>query len=416
MASGFESLVCRTVPLAQLVEHLTFNQRVASSNLVWHMIIVDIAQWQEAVALGAIQLGFESLYQHRGFMHMKLSIIIPVYNGEKTIARTLESIKIQNFSDYEIIIINDNSTDKSLFDIVQYCNELPIKIINVNLDVHCAGNSRQIGLDNAVGDWITFIDQDDEFEPDAFKNVFELIDTYKLRYICCTMLYEYDDMTDTVSKHTDLSDNIDVWLHGKYYNRENLIKEYNISFKQNQMFLEDLYFNTQIIKTLFKIHVLNKPTFTYYNVETYKWHETGEATHSKIINDRYLFNHWGIANYYCEFVLYPLIEMQKYSRNLESDFFIAKMAYADIAYVYINYNLFCYYYGKNDPIVKILELSLIRILPILMERIKITNVFELVNPTIKYYMYNSNFEREELTKVFNMSFAEWWGCMLTSCS
>lgn len=87
-----------------------------------------------------------------------VSIIMPVYNKEKYVKKSIQSILDQTFTDYELIIVNDGSTDESLT-ICQSFQDSRIHLISVeNGGVSIA---RNIGLDNAKGDYITFIDADD---------------------------------------------------------------------------------------------------------------------------------------------------------------------------------------------------------------------------------------------------------------
>ncbi len=87
-----------------------------------------------------------------------ISIIIPLYNKEKWIFKTIQSVLTQSYKNIEIIIINDGSTDNSL-KIVKKINDNRIKIINQkNKGV---SNARNVGLEKAKGDYIAFIDADD---------------------------------------------------------------------------------------------------------------------------------------------------------------------------------------------------------------------------------------------------------------
>ena len=349
---------------------------------------------------------------------LKLTIILPVYNGEYTLERTLNSIVRQKFQyPYEVLIINDNSQDNSLQKINLFVDKLPINLINVDLPTHCAGNSRNIGLDVARGEWVTFIDQDDEFEDNALNSVIDIINANNLQYVCCTVLYEYDEDTDEIKEHKELEDNIDVWLHGKYYNRKNLLDAYsNIRFKKDLRYLEDLYFNNQVLQVLFSINVINKPTFIYYTLTTYKWYDHSRSTHHKKIEDRYIFNHWGIANHYCDVVFPSLIEMHKTSKNLESDSSLTHMAYADLGYLYVNYNILCYNYGVDDFITKMLLDKICEYLPTFLKIFKIKNIFDLVYRTIDYTFKNSGLTDSEIQSFITMTFPAWWNMLLTKCS
>ena len=88
---------------------------------------------------------------------MKFSIIIPAYNAEKEIERTLQSIQNQTFTDYETIVVNDASTDDTAKIVSKYKDVI---LINNPKNIK-AGGSRNRGIENAKGDYIVFLDSDD---------------------------------------------------------------------------------------------------------------------------------------------------------------------------------------------------------------------------------------------------------------
>ena len=96
---------------------------------------------------------------------MKISVIIPLYNKEKQIKDTIDSILKQDFTDFELIVVNDGSTDNSL-KIIEAINDERVRIINqTNAGVSAARNK---GMDEARGDYVFFIDADDHLLPGAF--------------------------------------------------------------------------------------------------------------------------------------------------------------------------------------------------------------------------------------------------------
>ena len=92
---------------------------------------------------------------------MKLSVIIPVYNAEKYIQETIESVYAQEIADMEVICVDDCSTDDS----VRVIRELQQAHDNLHLlqntENHDAGFSRNRGIEAAAGEWIHFLDADD---------------------------------------------------------------------------------------------------------------------------------------------------------------------------------------------------------------------------------------------------------------
>ena len=103
----------------------------------------------------------------------KVSIIIPVYNTKKFLSKCLDSVVNQTLEDTEIIIVDDKSTDGSIDIIIEYAKRYP------NINVIClAKNSgvaiaRNIGLQNATGKYISFVDGDDYLDLDMLEKMYE---------------------------------------------------------------------------------------------------------------------------------------------------------------------------------------------------------------------------------------------------
>ena len=89
----------------------------------------------------------------------KLSVVIPVYNTEQYLPRCIESLINQTYKNIEIVIINDGSTDKTDSIIKKYINDSRIKYYNRSN--HGIGKTRNFGIKEATGEYITFIDSDD---------------------------------------------------------------------------------------------------------------------------------------------------------------------------------------------------------------------------------------------------------------
>ena len=100
-------------------------------------------------------------------MKHKFSLIIPAYNVEKYIKKCLDSVLNQTYNDYEIIIINDGSTDNTSKLLESYKSNKKIKIINQ--ENKGLSNARNTGVSNAKGDYILFIDSDDFIEKELLE-------------------------------------------------------------------------------------------------------------------------------------------------------------------------------------------------------------------------------------------------------
>ena len=94
----------------------------------------------------------------------KLSIIVPVYNTEKYIGRCIDSILEQTFTDFELLLIDDGSFDRSGAICEEYaCKDQRVRVFHK--DNGGVSSARNFGLDNANGEWIAFVDSDDYIEP-----------------------------------------------------------------------------------------------------------------------------------------------------------------------------------------------------------------------------------------------------------
>lgn len=104
---------------------------------------------------------------------MRVSIIIPAYNVESYIERTLNSCVKQSYPDIEIVVVNDGSTDGTEIIVNSFNDERVVKLTQANKGVSAA---RNLGLQTATGDFCVFLDGDDWLETDAVK---QLVESYK---------------------------------------------------------------------------------------------------------------------------------------------------------------------------------------------------------------------------------------------
>ncbi|MFP7483461.1 glycosyltransferase family 2 protein [Priestia filamentosa] len=103
------------------------------------------------------------------------SIVIPIYNKESYISRTLTSVLNQTFSDFEVIIVDDGSTDNSI-QVVKRFNDERVKI--VSQENKGVSSARNLGVEHAQNSYIAFIDADDIWEPKFLEAINKLILSY----------------------------------------------------------------------------------------------------------------------------------------------------------------------------------------------------------------------------------------------
>lgn len=96
-----------------------------------------------------------------------ISVIVPVYNVERYLARCIESILSQTYTDFELLLIDDGSKDKS----GSICDEYALKDSRIRVFHKPNGgvsSARNVGLDNARGQWVAFCDSDDWLDKSMF--------------------------------------------------------------------------------------------------------------------------------------------------------------------------------------------------------------------------------------------------------
>lgn len=104
-----------------------------------------------------------------------ISVIIPLYNKESAVKRSVKSVLIQSYQDFELIIVDDGSTDNSL-DVVRRIQD--DRIVIIEQENGGPSKARNTGVKHAKGDWIVFLDADDELLPDALQIMIEATISY----------------------------------------------------------------------------------------------------------------------------------------------------------------------------------------------------------------------------------------------
>lgn len=202
---------------------------------------------------------------------MKLSIIIPVYNVENYILRCIESCLNQSCSsqDYEIIIINDGSTDNSLSLILdKYKSGNNVKILTQ--DNKGLSATRNRGIKEAVGDYIWFVDSDDWIEKDILKLILLVLkkdyDIIQIPYIKA-----YDDPINNkiITQPTffeepkrNISSNM-IFPAQFYIVRRNFLVDNNVCFMEG-VFHEDIEYTPKILYLAQNILFFDKPAYFFY--------------------------------------------------------------------------------------------------------------------------------------------------------
>jgi glycosyltransferase involved in cell wall biosynthesis len=105
-----------------------------------------------------------------------VSVVVPTYNRAHLIGRTLDSILNQSYSNLELIIVDDGSTDDTVSVISTYTNEASFPVRYHKKENGGCSSARNMGVDLATGDAIAFLDSDDEWLPEAIENLVKTIE------------------------------------------------------------------------------------------------------------------------------------------------------------------------------------------------------------------------------------------------
>ena len=210
---------------------------------------------------------------------IQISIIMPVYNKMNYLNKSINSILNQTFKDFELIIVDDGSSDDSL----KICNEFfrkdnRVKIISINNSG--VSNARNIGLQHAKGKYIQFIDGDDYIDLDMFKELKKIIDTYNPDIILTGLTKvdkDYNSISEIIPALNGLKNKQDLMnnfveeqyskgIYGCVSNKlikRSLIENIRLKFDKNIKLAEDLDFYLTLYEYIENIYFLDK-SFYYY--------------------------------------------------------------------------------------------------------------------------------------------------------
>lgn len=206
-----------------------------------------------------------------------VTVVIPVYNGEKTIKRCLESVLCQTISNIEIIVVNDGSTDKTE-GVVKSFNDTRIKLITT--ENRGQGFARNIGIQAAKGKYIGFVDADDTIEEDMYEIMFSEGLQNKADVVQCAINDIKSDIAsirpvtqDEVVRVTDIADYTSRYFYPLIHTNEVCNKIFSAEFLQKcgvvfsdtkEFFSEDLKFNIDILSHITSIVFVKKALYNYY--------------------------------------------------------------------------------------------------------------------------------------------------------
>ena len=207
-------------------------------------------------------------------LFMKLSIVIPVYNVEDTLERCVRSILNQRFRDYQLILVDDGSTDQSPA-ICDMLTQEDHRIQVVHKKNGGLSSARNKGISKARGEYITFVDSDDRIGEDTLAPLMQILSIHHEYDILEYPVYIHYGNTRRQQKfypetrvYTDM---YEYWIMGKAYQhsyawnkiyRRTLFD--NICFPEGKIF-EDVYTLPQLLKKCETVATTNEGLYYYYD-------------------------------------------------------------------------------------------------------------------------------------------------------
>ncbi len=165
-----------------------------------------------------------------------ISVIIPVYNAEKYLSICLESLLIQTFTDYEIIVVDDCSTDSSLVLAESYLEKFGgrLKIIALEENTGSGAVPRNVGFEIANGKYVYFVDNDDFLIDDALETLFNFAEKYRAQVVYMEKFFSCGE--ETIPSELNLS----AWCYNKTFVEKPTFETKNLS-ERVEKFLQSTF-------------------------------------------------------------------------------------------------------------------------------------------------------------------------------
>lgn len=204
-------------------------------------------------------------------MNDLVSVILPVYNGERNISSILQSMLNQVYKDWELIIVDDGSKDET----GRICHQFQENDNRINYfqkDNGGVSSARNFGLNKANGDWIVFIDADDEVSD---KYLFDLVSNIKPKGLIIQGYKKIEKNKHfnidfgsflNITEKESLFDHYNILEKGFPWNKifdNNLIKDNNLRFNENLSYSEDLVFLLQYLVYADSVSFISGTNYIY---------------------------------------------------------------------------------------------------------------------------------------------------------
>ncbi len=203
---------------------------------------------------------------------IEVSIIVPAYNVEDYIEKCIDSILNQSYKNFELLIIDDGSSDNTADICKAYLKDKRIKLIcQKNSGV---SNARNKGINMAKGKYIAFIDADDELAENYIEKMLKTLEATKSEMTCCSYSKDIEEMKNNNEQENYILSSAEFisqitknnleecYIWNKLFIRDIIIKN-NIFFEENIIIWEDMLFLLKYILKIKKISTLKSILYYY---------------------------------------------------------------------------------------------------------------------------------------------------------
>lgn len=202
----------------------------------------------------------------------QISVIVPIYNSEKYLQRCIDSILAQTYTNIELLLIDDGSTDKSGIICDQYAQtDNRIKVFHKKNGG--VASTRQLGIEKAMGEYSIHVDSDDWIETKMLEEMYKSITRQQADVLISDFYDDKNGITIYNKQHTSKTSSTDILkeilkrnLFGALWHkliRHSLYKEYNIHFIPNINYCEDVLILAQLLQQNIKVAFLHKAYYHY---------------------------------------------------------------------------------------------------------------------------------------------------------
>ncbi len=237
-------------------------------------------------------------------MNKLISIIVPIYNSEKYLKRSISSILCQTYKNIEVLLINDGSTDNSI-KICQEFSRIDNRIKIIDKKNSGVSNTRNKGIELSTGELIMFVDSDDFIEKDYIEKMYYKLENLNLDTIVSGMQF-CDNKEKIIRKELYTTNTKELKFDNLYKDiintlyfcsacktlfKKSVIIENDIKFNEKFNYGEDLLFSFTLLKNSKKIGYLSNCGYYYRQNSDSSTHENNLESIEKYFDDNIiLFN------------------------------------------------------------------------------------------------------------------------------